>query len=166
MSDGPRGRPSDPQRSDPDEELPHIGGDEGSPRVPWLARIPVERWYEVLAPLPHDLRRRAARTVGRLEDVPVALRIVTRLEFTEPVPFARRAAASAAPALPDPGGDPARETVRQLSFRLRPDDFAVLREAARLHGTTPAHLARVLAERGARRALADAEDARERTRRR
>ena len=148
----------------PDPTQPPLVADP-SPPIPRLADLPVDRWYEALAPLTREQRRRAVNTVATLAQVSIALRLVTRLELGEPPPFARRAAACAAPVLPDPGDGASPHRSRQVNFRLRPEDFEVLREAARLHGTTPTHLARVLAMRGSRRALADEEAARERARR-
>ena len=127
----------------------------GPDPLPPLARIPKDRWRSVLAALSPPARRAAVNTVGSLEDVSLALRLVGQLEMEEPLPFAMRPEAGFAPTVPAPSTRPHRRRERQIGFRLAQEEYGDLVEAARLHGTTPTQLARIYAMRGARRALAD-----------
>lgn len=126
-----------------------IRGWYGGEPVPDLDRIPQERWREVLAPLRRATRQWAA--AGTQSDVVAATILVSQLADADSA--ARHRAVSAPPPGMPAGAPPARGAGRQVNFRLGPDEFERVAEAARLFAMRPTTLARVLTMRGVDRAL-------------
>lgn len=128
-----------------------IRGYRGGEPIPDLARLPQERWREVLAPLRHGTRQAAKCTVHTVADAQAAGILVGELLLHDGA-IAARAEAAAPPRMPA-GAPPARGSGRQLNYRLSADEHARLLEAARLFGMRATTLARLLTVRGVDRAL-------------
>lgn len=117
--------------------------------VPDLARIPQERWREVLAQTTSDARRQSIYTTPEGQNRAVQLWFELEIEDHDRL-AAARARAHRPTALPGSTGPlPAQETSqRQVSFRLSAAEHARLREAAGYLGLRSAQLARLVTVRG------------------
>ncbi len=123
--------------------------------LPDLARIPEDRWKEVLRPLSQATRRAAVNTVRTPQDAGKALTLVGALMLEDarsPAPLTD--ALSEPPRLPAPAARPVSSLQgRQVNVRLRRSDFAALRRAAEVVDMAPTQLARVFIINGSRRLL-------------
>ena len=120
------------------------------PRVPDLERIDRASWP---AALEHFDRPMRTLTALQTRD-PAALELVRTL----PPPPAERALSdlTQAPPFPVPEVDAVpRRGTQQVNVRLALDDYARLVLAARLLGTKPTALARILIVNGSRRVLSE-----------
>jgi len=123
----------------------------GQIRYPDLAKIDEAVWPDVLAPLPRELRVRAARNQH------LGARWITALDVADalapsPTDRARRAVREGTPF---PAPRVARPGRRQVTVRITDAEYEDLTVAATLLGARPAQLARMLVLNGTRRALAD-----------
>jgi len=119
--------------------------------VPDLNALPRERWPDVLRPLRERTQRRAVSGLHSKEAVVAGQILVSDLMMEHTA--ARTRAREAAPPRMPRGAPPTRGSLRQVNFRLGPDEHARLLEAARLFGMPPTTLARVLTVRGIDAAL-------------
>lgn len=118
-----------------------------------LKGVPQEGWRDVLRPLT-DLERKWAITHLPPEaDTWAALALVAELDLED---GARRHAARTVHAPLLQGTPPPRAPSRQLNFRIGPEGYERLGEAARLFGVRPTTLARMLVTRGVDAALREA----------
>ena len=160
--DGPAElRPAEPRPAEPRPAEPPLWRDERDgrmpfrqvplgPRVPDLARIDRASWAAVLEHLDRPMRTVAALQVRD----PAALELARRL----PPPPAQRAHwhLAQAPPFPSPEVDALpRRGSQQVNVRLTLEDYARLVLAARLLGTKPTALARILIVNGSRRVLSE-----------
>lgn len=125
----------------------------GDEPVPYLQRIPEDRWRDALAPLSFAAQRAAGLRGGR-----AATMLVMEMRYCEGGADAVR---DAAPVVlrGAPPREPGRGAGRQVGFRLGPTEHERLAQAARLHGVRPATLARMLTVRGVEAALREADRA-------
>ena len=138
-----------------DDEIPIKGWWAGHP-MPDLARIPRERWVEVLRQTHPSVREKASQTLGEIALMGEANRIAWRILAEE---NARKQAARASIAFPAPlpgAAVPRRTRFKQVNFRLTRAQYDDLCEAASIIGMKPTALARMLAIRGATQMLAEA----------
>ncbi len=133
-----------------------------SPPVPDLSRIAPDRWYDALLPLDPGERMSAVQNSQLGRRVGDAVRLV--LELPAPPSEAAREQARAGMAIPVPTAE-ARRSPCQVNVRLTREDHERLVAAARLLGTRPGVLARMLVLNGVRRVLAEHDVAIDRARR-
>ena len=119
--------------------------------VPDLDALPRERWPDVLRPLRERTQRRAVGGLRSPEAVVAGQILVSELMLEGGA--ARTRARQVPPPRMPRGAPPTKGSLRQVNFRLGPDEHARLREAARLFGMPPTTLARVLTVRGVNAAL-------------
>jgi len=123
---------------------------DGQP-VPDLNAIAEERWPEVLGPLTHRVRTRAAYIVRHPEPSRRASLLVTTLELEEAGDrheAERRASRPSRLPSPELPREPSRPSSRQVGFRISTTQHERLAEAARRVGAKPGQLARMLTLRG------------------
>jgi hypothetical protein len=119
--------------------------------VPDLNALPRDRWPEVLRPLRERTQRRAVGGLRSQEAVVAGHVLVSKL-MLEDGAATHRAREAPPPRMPR-GAPPTKGSLRQVNFRLGPDEHARLLDAARLFGMPPTTLARVLTVRGVDAAL-------------
>lgn len=124
--------------------------------VPDLAKVPEDRWFDVLLPLPRGARTAAVNSAPS-DRIDKALAVAGRclLEGDARRDAVRRVAARP-PVVPEP--PPVRALLRgavQVNVRLRRSDHADLAAAADLLSMTPTALARMFMLGGARKVLAE-----------
>lgn len=123
---------------------------DGQP-VPDLNRIAEERWPEVLGPLMHRVRKRAANIVRGPERSRRASLLVTTLELEaagDRHDAERRASRPSRLPTPELLLESSRPPSRQINFRISATQHERLAEAARRIGAKPGQLARMLTLRG------------------
>ena len=122
--------------------------------MPDLARIPRERWHDVLAPLTPSARDWAVKSQRSTELVVEAMQVAWEIKDLERERRLqlRKAAARETP-LPAPGARGAPRRSRQVNIRLYERDYRRLGRAAALLGATPTELARNFVVRGTARVL-------------
>jgi|GEM_PF-6829329 len=133
------------------EGLLICGWNRGEP-IPALDRIAQERSRDVLRPLRHVTRQMAQGATQR--GFVFASELVGELWLADG--DARDRAVSAPPPAMPAGARPPRRRAHQMNFRLAPDEYDRLAEAAKLFAMSPTTLARVLTARGVDRALYEA----------
>lgn len=123
--------------------------------VPDLARIPRQRWYDALAPLPALVRRLASENEVAHAEFSSLIALWGKLELDDAARGQRvRAAAGRVPSWPEPPpAPPLRRRGRQVNVRLGEEDTERLGRAARIFGTSSTQLARMLIVHGAKRML-------------
>jgi hypothetical protein len=125
---------------------------DGDP-VPDLSVIPQREWKEVLAWCEPHVRSRAVATAKTHEDNVAAQWTLYQLGADA---HRRRQAAladSAPPPAPVVSRNVVRRDIRQVNFRVSDEEYELLDQAARAYGVSAPRLARMLAIRGANRAL-------------
>ena len=123
---------------------------DGQP-VPDLNAIAEERWLEILGPLTHRVRKRAAYIVRDPESNRRASLLVTTLELEaagERHDTERRASRPSRLPIPEVPLVASRPSSRQVNFRISTTQHERLAEAARRVGVKPGQLARMLTLRG------------------
>jgi hypothetical protein len=139
----------------PHDEIPIYGWWMGHP-IPDLARIPRERWEEVLRQTHPTVREHASRALDELKLVAEANVIGWRIRDEE---LARAKAARKVVAFPAPlpgAVVPKRTRYKQVNIRLPPARYEDLCEAASIIGMRPTALVRMLTIRGVTQILAEA----------
>lgn len=123
----------------------------GRVHYPDLAKIDEAAWPTVLAPMPRELRVKAARNQA------LGARWLRALDVADSLPPSAtdRARVAAREGTPIPVPRVTRQGWRQMTVRIRERDYEDLAVAAEMLGTRPAELARMLVLNGTRRALAD-----------
>ncbi|MDP1849086.1 MAG: hypothetical protein Q8K79_14940 [Solirubrobacteraceae bacterium] len=111
-----------------------------------LNALPRARWPDMLRPLRERTQRRAVGGLQSQEAVIAGQILVSDLMLEDAE--ARIRARDAPPPRMPRGAPPIKGSLRQVNFRLGPDEHARLLEAARLFGMPPTTLARVLTVRG------------------
>src|SRR5436305_8608238 len=126
--------------------------------IPDLARIPKERWREALARFSPLARDEAVRKLRDPREHFDALLIAGECNTADEEARARmsRATEDVRVRVPVPEARPSPRRIRQVNVRLYARDFESLARAARVLGTTPTELARILIVRGTRRVLEEA----------
>jgi hypothetical protein len=125
---------------------------DGDP-VPDLDAIPQSEWKDVLAWCEPHVRSRAVATTKTHEDNVAAQWVLYQLGADA---HRRREAAladSAPPPAPVVSRAIVRRDTRQVNFRVSDEEHDLLDRAARAYGVSAPRLARMLAIRGAKRAL-------------
>jgi hypothetical protein len=137
------------------DEIPIRGWWGGHP-IPDLAKIPRERWEEVLRQTHPSIREKASQTLGELKLMTEANTIGWRILDEE---RARAKAARTVVAFPTPlpgATVPKRTRYKQVNIRLPPARYEDLCEAATIIGMKPTALVRLLTIRGVTQMLAEA----------
>ncbi len=121
--------------------------------VPDLDAIPKSEWKDVLGWCEPHVRSRAVATTKTHEDNVAAQWVLHQLGADA---HSRRRAAlaeSAPPPVPVVSRAVVRRNIRQVNFRVSDEEYDLLDRAARAYGVSAPRLARMLAIRGATRAL-------------
>jgi len=123
----------------------------GQVRYPDLAKIDEASWPKALAPLPRELRVKAARNQH------LGARWFKALGVADALPPSQtdRARKAVREGTTFPTPRVARPGRRQVTVRITDAEYEDLTVAATLLGARPAQLARMLVLNGTRRALAD-----------
>ena len=125
--------------------------------VPDFAKIPRDRWREVMGTIPEALRYPAVQGLGLPIDDLVALGELAMSDLPPAPSDVAREQVRAKPRLaPAPAADTFRRANRQVNFRLTESEYLDLATAAELIGTTPTQLAGMLVRNGVRRVLEEA----------
>jgi hypothetical protein len=120
-------------------------------RTPRLAEIPRERWREVLITYGRDARFNAANDLYLTAEERAEARAL--IEQLPPPPSERVRQAMPRVGFDHRTGRP--PTSRQLNLRIDTTDYESLATAARLLGSKPTQVARMLINAGVRRLLAE-----------